>query len=63
MKREALIRELKKYARKNSLRLTVVKTKGKGSHYRVYLGEKATTIQSGELKPLLVKTIKKQLGV
>jgi len=63
MKREALIRELTKYARKNALEIVIIKTKGKGSHYRVYLGDKATTIQSGELTKFHVKRIKKQLGI
>jgi hypothetical protein len=41
----------------------VIETKGKGSHYRVNLGEKFTTIKSGELRPGYVNLIKRQLGV
>jgi len=63
MKRDAFLRELKKHARKNALKLTVIKTKGKGSHYRVYLGNKAATVQGGELTPFHVSRIKKQLGI
>lgn len=63
MKREALIRELTKLARKQGSELIVKKGAGKGSHYRVYLGGRATTIQSGELSDFHVKRIKKQLGI
>ncbi|WP_269932490.1 hypothetical protein [Aminobacter sp. HY435] len=63
MKREALIRELRALARKRNLRFEVFTDRGKGSHYRVRLGERITTVQSGELSALMVRTIKKQLGV
>jgi len=63
MKREALIRELRALSRKRNLQFEVFTDRGKGSHYRVGLGEKITTIQSGELSALMVRTIKKQLGV
>lgn len=41
----------------------VVTERGKGSHYRVRLGDRETTIKSGELRPGYVKLIKAQLGV
>ena len=63
MTREALIRELRKTARKYGLRFEVIPDKGKGSHYRVHYGDKFTTVKSGELKPGYVSLIKKQLGV
>lgn len=63
MKREALIRDLAKYARKHKLSFEVEKDAGKGSHYRVKLGDHKTTIQSGELNPVIVKEIRKQLKV
>ncbi|CAN7217882.1 hypothetical protein LJR007_000811 [Aminobacter sp. LjRoot7] len=63
MKREALIRELRALARKRNLQFEVFTDRGKGSHYRVRLGERISTIQSGELSALMVRTIKKQLGV
>jgi hypothetical protein len=61
MKREALIREIRALARKRGLAFEVFTDRGKGSHYRVRLGDRMTTIQSGEL--LMVRTIRKQLGV
>lgn len=63
MKREALIRDLRRYAKENNLVFEVDKAAGKGSHYRVTLGEHRTTVQSGELTPLLVKRIRDQLKV
>lgn len=63
MKRDDLIRELRGLARKEGVAFTVVPGRGKGSHYRVEFGEKRTTIQSGELTPLMVRRIKRQLGI
>lgn len=63
MKREALIRELKAMARKEGKSFEIFTDKGKGSHYRVRLDGKLTTIKSGELTPGYVRLIKKQLGV
>ncbi|MEX0405398.1 hypothetical protein ABGN05_07000 [Aquibium sp. LZ166] len=44
MKREALIRELRALARRRGLAFEVFTDKGKGSHYRVRLGDRMTTI-------------------
>ena len=63
MTREALIRELRALARKQNLTFEVFTERGKGSHYRVRFGDRITTIQSGELSNLRVRTIKKQLGI
>ncbi len=63
MKREALIRELRALARKRGLAFEVFTDKGKGSHCRVRLGDRMTTIQSGELSKLMVRTIRRQLGI
>lgn len=63
MKREALIRELRRMAGKAGLEFAVVPNHGKGSHYLVQFGSKRTIIQSGELKPDRVKDIRRQLGI
>lgn len=63
MKREALIRELRALARKEGKSFEVFTDRGKGSHYRVRFGDRITTIQSGELSELKVRTIKRQLGI
>ncbi|EHK56928.1 hypothetical protein [Allomesorhizobium alhagi] len=63
MKREALIRELRKLAREQGKSFEVQKNSGKGSHYLVRFGGKRTIIKSGELRPGYVKLIRQQLGV
>jgi len=35
----------------------------RGSHYRVTFDGRISTVQSGELTPLMMRTIKKQLGI
>lgn len=44
MTREQLIQKLRRYARRKGLELKVDKAKGKGSHYRVTLGTKVSTL-------------------
>ncbi|QND54141.1 type II toxin-antitoxin system HicA family toxin [Phyllobacterium sp. 628] len=63
MKREALLRELRDIARRLEMTFEVVENRGKGSHYRVRLGDRFTTVKSGELTPGYVRLIRKQLGV
>jgi len=63
MKREALLRELRMLARKNNIFFDIREAEGNGSHYRVYYGKYKTIIKSGELSPIYVKVIKKQLGL
>lgn len=63
MKREALLRELRKLAKRQGKDFEVFTDRGKGSHYRVRFGDRITTIQSGELSALHVRTIRKQLGI
>ncbi|GJE03593.1 hypothetical protein [Methylobacterium isbiliense] len=62
MTRDQLIRSLRTYARKRALPFDEDRKKGKGSHYRVRVGGKVTTIQS-ELNPNRIARILKQLGV
>jgi len=63
MKREALIRELRRLAREQGKAFEIDAGHGKGSHYRIRFGSKRTTIKSGELTPLYVTLIRKQLGI
>lgn len=63
MKRDALIRELRQIARKNGVDFRVVESRGKGSHYQVYYGDRTTTVKSGEMRPGYVSLIRKQLGI
>lgn len=63
MKREALIRELRQCAKEMDVTFAVINNEGKGSHYKIVLGNRATIIKSGELSNVYVRAIKKQLGV
>lgn len=63
MKREQFLRELRKIAKDRQLDLKIFEDKGKGSHYRVKLNGKMTTIKSGELTPTYVRLVRKQLGI
>ncbi|MGV1917634.1 hypothetical protein [uncultured Agrobacterium sp.] len=63
MKREQFLRELRKIAKDRQLHLEIFEDKGKGSHYRVKLNGKMTTIKSGELTPTYVRLVRKQLGI
>lgn len=63
MKREQLLRILRKEAKALSLKFRVDKVVGKGSHYRVHVGDRFTTVQSAELTPLMIRTIRRQLGL
>lgn len=63
MKREALIRELRKRARKEGVEFAVFMVAGKGSHCQIRYGDRVTILKSGELPPGYVALIKKQLGI
>ena len=63
MKREQFLRQLRREARILNVDFRVEETEGKGSHYRLYLGSRATTIKSGDLKPGYMKLIRRQLGL
>lgn len=63
MKRDAFIRELRAIAKDQGKAFEVFTDKGKGSHYRVRFGDRITTVQSGELTNLRMRTIRKQLGI
>jgi hypothetical protein len=63
VKRDDFIRELRRIARERSLTFEVMENRGKGSHIRVKLGDRRTIIKSGELTPLYVRLVKKQLGI
>jgi hypothetical protein len=62
MNREKLLRRLTAYARKNKLTYVEDRESGKGSHYKVSLGERVTIVQK-DLNPLRIKNILKQLGL
>jgi hypothetical protein len=61
--RDTFLRRLRRYAARQGLPLDVAHARGKGSHYRVRLGDRVSTVQSGELSPFHVERICKQLGI
>jgi hypothetical protein len=63
MKRDQLLRRLRAEAKGLGLEFQLDKAAGKGSHYRVRIGTRLSTVQSGELSPLLVRKIRKDLGL
>ena len=63
MKREHLLRILRAEARELGLEFQLDKAAGKGSHYRVRIGRRISTVQGGDLTPLQVRRIRKDLGL
>ena len=63
MKRDQFLKELRRLARKEGHKLSIVTNKGKGSHIRVTCNGKTTTIKDGELTPGYVRLLKKQFGI
>lgn len=62
MNRDQLVRALRRYARKQEILFTVETKRGKGSHYRVRVGERVTTIQI-DLNPGRIERVLRQLDV
>jgi hypothetical protein len=62
MKREQLLTALRRWCRRNGGDFRIDTVAGKGSHIKVYLGARATIVKSGELSPVYVQIILKQLG-
>lgn len=62
MTREQLLQALRKYARKRGMALEVDAKKGKGSHHRIKLNGRLSTLQD-KLNPGRIERFLKQLGV
>jgi len=60
--RDGLVRALRKYARKHNLAFDLDTKKGRGSHYRLRVGDRVTTVQK-DLNPGRIERIPKQLGI
>ena len=63
MMREQLLSALRRWCRRNGRTLRIDTIAGKGSHIKVYVGARATIVKSGELSPLYVQVVLKQLGI
>ncbi|MCM2292276.1 hypothetical protein NAC44_08040 [Allorhizobium sp. BGMRC 0089] len=62
-KRDRFLAELKDEAKKRGLSFRVDKSKGKGGHAMVFIGDKFTTLPSREIDPKTAAKIKKTLGL
>lgn len=63
MKREQLFSALRRWCRKNSRTFRVDTVGGKGSHVKVYVDGASTIVKHGELSPVYIGLILKQLGL
>lgn len=64
MNTRTFIQKLKRYAREHDIAFSVKKHESKGSHRRIYLGARKTTVPwTGNLKRGLVHAVLKQLGI
>lgn len=63
MKRDQLLSALRKWCRRNGRSLQVDTIGGKGSHIKIRIGGAATIVKGGELSPLYVQVVLKQLGI
>jgi hypothetical protein len=63
VRRPQLIRLLRRFCRKTGRSMSVDYTMGKGSHARITVDGRTTTIKSGELSPAYIALLLKQLGI
>lgn len=63
MKREKLFLQLRRICRKTNRVMSVDYQKGKGSHARLTVDGRTTTVKAGELTPAYVNLVLKQLGL
>ncbi|MBY5763617.1 hypothetical protein HFO06_11010 [Rhizobium leguminosarum] len=62
-KRDRFIAELRDEAKERGLSFRVSKSKGKGGHATVWIGDRFTTLPSREIDPKTASKIKKGLGL
>ena len=63
MNRNEFLRQALRYARRNGLEYYYYPDRGKGSHGRLYIGERFTTVQNGEITRPMLATMLRQLGI
>ena len=62
-KRDRFVSELREAAKARGLSFRVTKTRGKGGHAMVWVGERVATLPSREIDPKTASKIRKQLGL
>lgn len=64
MSSREFVRKLKRHAKRCNLKFEIKKHESKGSHRRIYVGERNTTIPwRGELKTGLIRAVLEQLNM
>jgi hypothetical protein len=63
MKREQFLSALRRWCRTNDRAFRVDTVAGKGSHIKVYVDDRGTIVKGGELSPIYVQLVLKQLGL
>lgn len=62
-KRDRFISEIREAARARGLEFRVSKSKGKGGHATMWVGDRFTTLPSREIDPKTARKIRKHLGL
>ena len=63
MKGAEFVRRLRRYARRSRQEFRFDKSGGKGSHGKLYVGDKRTTVKHGEISKGMLKAMLRQLGL
>ncbi|HVY33144.1 MAG TPA: hypothetical protein VG960_01865 [Caulobacteraceae bacterium] len=63
MNGKQFIRQANRWARVHGLHASVEASRGKGGHQVLRIGDRWTTVQTGELKPGVFHVMLKQLGI
>ena len=63
MNRREFIQRARRYARRNGLEFYFNPAKGKGSHGKVYLGDRVTTLPHGEIGIGLLASMMRDLNI
>ena len=61
--RDGVLRRAKRYARKTGQEFRFDPSHGKGSHGRLYISDRFTTVQRGELSRAMLAAMIRQLGI
>ena len=63
MNGQQFVRRARRYARRNGLEFDFDPDHGKGSHGTLRLGQRQAQVKHGEIKPGLLLTMLRQLGI
>ena len=63
MTRTRLVKQVRRWAKDHDVSFEVDEIKGKGSHVRVFVGDRSTIVKHGELSSAYVDLVLKQLGI